>query len=152
MTRFTNADDLRGADFREVSLAGSTFYDVSFAGASFREADFSGARMRGVQLENVDIDGMVDRLVINGVEVAPLLEAELDRRHPGRERLRSEDPDDLRAGWSWLEEQWAATTAAAPRSSSVSGLPLEETLRRPIGKRLAMRLGLRDWRGIQTSW
>jgi len=113
MTRFSNADDLRGADFREVSLAGSTFYDVSFAGASFREADFSGARMRGVQLENVDIDGMVDRLVINGVEVAPLLEAELDRRHPGRERLRSEDPDDLRAGWSWLEEQWAATTAAA---------------------------------------
>jgi len=113
MTSFTNADNLRGADFREVSLAGSQFYDVSFAGASFREADFGGARMIGVQFEDVVIDGLVDGLVINGVEVAPLIEAELDRRHPGRERLRSDDPDDLRAGWSWLEEQWAATTAEA---------------------------------------
>jgi len=113
MTSFTSADTLRGADFREVSLAGSTFYDVSFEGASFRESSFRGARMRGVQLEDVVLDGTVDGLVINGVEVAPLVEGELDRRHPGRERLRSEDPDDLRAGWSWLEQQWAVTMAEA---------------------------------------
>ena len=69
--------------------------------------------MIGVMMMDAVIEGDVAGLVINGVEVAPLVEAELDRRNPGRERLRSHDPDELRAAWAWLEELWAATTAAA---------------------------------------
>lgn len=130
MTSFGNDDDLRGAEFthvrmhgakfREVNLSDATFYDVTFGGATIREAYFGGARLLGVSLENAVIDGDVDGLVVNGIEIAPLVEAELDRQDPGRAQLRSSDPDDLRAGWSWLERTWAATTAEAlthPESS-----------------------------------
>ncbi|HYO20266.1 MAG TPA: DinB family protein [Dermatophilaceae bacterium] len=113
MTRFDRSDDLRGAEFREVSLVDALFDDVSFAGATFREAYFGGARMIGVQLEDVVIDGDITGLVINSIEVEPLIEAELDRRHPGRALLRSKNPDELRAAWTWLEQQWAVTTADA---------------------------------------
>ena len=34
----------------------------------------------GVELVDVDIDGPVENLTINGIDVAPLIEAELDRR------------------------------------------------------------------------
>ena len=130
MTSFGNDDDLRGAEFthvrmhgakfREVNLSDATFYDVTFAGATIREAYFGCARMIGVSFENAVIDGDVDGLVVNGIEMAPLVEAELDRQDPGRAQLRSSDPDDLRSGWSWLERRWAATTAEAlthPESS-----------------------------------
>jgi uncharacterized protein YjbI with pentapeptide repeats len=130
MTSFGSDDDLRGAEFvhvrldgahfREVNLSGSTFYDVSFAGARIREAWFAGARLTGASLEDAVIDGEVEGLVINGVEVGPLIEAELDRTHPGRERLRSHDPDELRAAWDWLEELWADTTAEALRAPETS--------------------------------
>jgi hypothetical protein len=35
--------------------------------------------MTGVLLINADIDGAIDGLVLNGVEVAPLISAELDQ-------------------------------------------------------------------------
>jgi hypothetical protein len=89
---------------------GASFYDVSMAGASFREVDFTGATMRGVALEDVDIDGYIDNVVINGVDVVPLIAAELDRRHPVRVLMRSVDPDDLRRAWAEIETEWAATT------------------------------------------
>jgi hypothetical protein len=37
-----------------------------------------------VELVNVTIDGEIDNLTINGVDVAPLVNAELDRRFPDR--------------------------------------------------------------------
>ena len=123
MTSFGSDDDLRGAtfsrvrlhgaDFRETNFSDSTFYDVSFAGATLREAYFAGARFVGASFEQAVIDGEVEGLVINGIEVGPLVEDELDRLNPGRDLLRSGAPDDLRAAWGWLEQLWAATTAEA---------------------------------------
>ena len=46
---------------------------------------------------------------VNGVDVVPLVEAELNRRFPGRADRRAEDPDGLRAAWATLERTWAAT-------------------------------------------
>ena len=94
-------DDLRGAQLRQVDLRD----------AWFRGADLSRVRMRGVWLFEADIDGDIQGLRIWGVEVAPLLEAELDRRHPERAVLRATDPVDLRAGWSRLQAMWTATIA-----------------------------------------
>jgi hypothetical protein len=45
--------------------------------------------MRGVELVNVTIDGEIYNLTINGVDVVPLVEAELDRRETGRPHRRS---------------------------------------------------------------
>jgi hypothetical protein len=93
------------AEFR-----GARFADCDMSGAEFREVDLTGVRMRGVMMVDADIDGLVRNLVVNGVDVAPLVEAELDRRHPERLLLRSADPDELRRGWAVLESMWKATT------------------------------------------
>ena len=39
----------------------------------------------------------------------PFVEAELNRRFPGRADRRAGDPDGLRAAWAALERTWAAT-------------------------------------------
>src|SRR6478752_1795563 len=46
---------------------------------------------------------------VNGVDVIPFVEAELNRRFPGRADRRAEDPDALRAAWATVERTWAAT-------------------------------------------
>lgn len=46
---------------------------------------------------------------VNDVDVVPLVEAELNRRLPGRADRRAGDPDGLRAAWAALERPWAAT-------------------------------------------
>jgi hypothetical protein len=80
-------------------------------GAWFRECDLSGAHIRGSFLHDVEIDGDIEGLRVNGVEVAPLVEAELDRRHPERVALRAVTADERRAGWATLEAMWAPTMA-----------------------------------------
>ena len=99
MVRFTEADDLAGAEFVGTDLHG----------AWFRESDLSGVRIRGADLTGAELDGDIDGLRINGVEVAPLVEAELDRRYPERAALRARDADSMRAGWAGLEAMWAPT-------------------------------------------
>jgi hypothetical protein len=102
MTKFGPSDDLKGAEFVEVNLRG----------ARFVESDLSGTVMRGIDIQAGDIDapwlGTADAsLTINGVDVVPFIDAELNRRFPGRENRRAADPDGLRAAWAQVEEAWA---------------------------------------------
>jgi hypothetical protein len=58
--------------------------------------------MRGVKVEGTDIDApwLFDGesfLRVNGVDVIPFVEAELNRRFAGRADRRAGDPDGLRA-------------------------------------------------------
>jgi hypothetical protein len=104
MATFTESDDLQGAEF----------VDVDLRGARFVGSDLSGAVMRGAQVDGADIDApwLLSEgasLLVNGVDVAPFVEAELNRRFPGRAEQRAEDPDGLRAAWAALERTWAAT-------------------------------------------
>ena len=85
------------------------FDDEDLTGAEFRECDLSRARLVGVVMQDAEIDGLVTNLVVNGVQVMPYVEAELDRRHPVRLLIRSEEPSDLREAWSQLQADWAAT-------------------------------------------
>lgn len=112
MTEFEN-QDLSGARFHHVYLRDATVRDVSFRGSDFRMVDFSGVRMRGVRLSDVDIDGEVEGLRINGVDVGPLVEAELDRQQPERVRMRPTDPDGFREAWDVLERLWGETVDRA---------------------------------------
>jgi uncharacterized damage-inducible protein DinB len=75
----------------------------------FDGTDLAGAVFRDVDLSGATITGLIGGLTINEVEVEPLITAELDRRHPERILLRSDDPDDLRQGWSLVRDQWTAT-------------------------------------------
>jgi hypothetical protein len=107
VTTYTESDDFRGAHFLDVDMSGSVF----------READLSGVRMHGVLLIGADIDGAINGLRVNGVEVAPLIEAELNRRYPERALLRSTTPQGLRDGWAWMQGIWADTMRRAEAMS-----------------------------------
>ena len=104
MAIFTRSDELRGAEF----------VDADLRGARFVRADLSGVVMRGVDVSGADIDDPFlfkreSSMRVNGIDVVPLIEAELNRRFPGRAGRRAEDPDGLRAAWAGLERTWAAT-------------------------------------------
>ena len=103
-TTFTRSDDLQAAEF----------VDADLRGARFVGADLSGVVMRGVEVRGADIDApwLFDGetyVRVNGVNVIPFVEAELNRRFPGRELRRAGDPDGLRAAWATLERTWEAT-------------------------------------------
>src|SRR6476469_9869214 len=85
------------------------FNDEDLTGAEFRECDLSRARLVGVVMQDAEIDGLVTHLVVNGVEVSAYVEAELDRRHPVRLLIRSDEPADLQEAWRVLRADWAAT-------------------------------------------
>ena len=99
---FTRSDDLSGAEFRDTSLRRARFVG----------ADLSGVVMRGVDVRGTEIDApwLSDDdnvFLLNGVDVVPLVEAELDRRFPGRSERRATGPEGLRAAWAALERAWA---------------------------------------------
>ena len=115
------------------------FDDEDLTGAEFRECDLSRARMVGVVMQDAEIDGLVTNLVVNGVEVMPYVEAELDRRHPVRLLIRSDRPADLRDAWRQLRDDWTMTTErvrSMPVNSEHHGVDGEwsmvETLRHLI--------------------
>jgi hypothetical protein len=85
------------------------FADQDLTEAEFRECVLDRARLIGVVMQDAEIDGLVTNLVVNGVEVTEYVEAQLDRRHPVRLLIRSDDPADLREGWRQLRADWAAT-------------------------------------------
>lgn len=97
--------------FDRGDLSGSEFRLVTLHGTWFRLADLHKARMRGVSLVDAEIDGEIDGLRVNGIEIAPLVEAELDRRHPERAVFHASDPAELEAGWATLAAMWDATVA-----------------------------------------
>jgi hypothetical protein len=97
---------------------GATFIRTSFKGATLRSSDVSGVTMRSVELGGLDVDShdlSFGTLIVNGIDVVPLVEAELDRRFPGRELQRSQTPEGLREGWAAVQSAWQETVAATPR-------------------------------------
>ncbi|WP_299445500.1 DinB family protein [uncultured Phycicoccus sp.] len=116
---------LRDVDAREVDLSGARAQDVLASGLTVRSADLSGSilrdvllvdvRLRGSALQRVEISGEIDGLTVNGIDVGPLVEAELDRRFPDHAAMRPTDAAGFRHAWDVLEELWAGTVARARR-------------------------------------
>jgi uncharacterized damage-inducible protein DinB len=104
---------MRGSTFHEVDLSGARFHGVHLTDTEFRDVMFGRVRMRGVELMDVDITGEISNLTINGVDVAPLVSAELERRHPELARMRPTDPVAFREAWAVLERLWAGTVDRA---------------------------------------
>ena len=97
---------------------GATFVSTSFRGARLRSCDFSGVTMRSVDVGGLDIDShdlFFGSLVVNGVDVVPFVEAELNRQFPGRELQKAQTPEGLRDGWVAVRAAWATTVTNTPR-------------------------------------
>ncbi len=105
--------NLAGARFRQVDLTGAVFEQVHLAGVRFHDVDLSGAKISGASLRDVQIGGDVMHLTVNGIDVGPLIEAELDRRHPERAKLHPTDPAGFREAWAVVEQLWEGTVARA---------------------------------------
>jgi uncharacterized protein YjbI with pentapeptide repeats len=116
MAEFVRAD-LHGSRFERVDLAGAELRAVDLSGAVFRGVDLTGVVMRGVELVNADICGEIVNLTVNGVDIGPLVEAELDRRYPDRATMRPADPAGFGQAWDTVERLWGQTVARARRLS-----------------------------------
>jgi hypothetical protein len=99
------SDELKGAKVRSSDLSG----------IELRSVNLTNARVIDALLVDADVSGNVRGMKVNGVEIAPLVEAELDRRHPERTRLRGKDAAGLRAAFDVVEEFWAETVERARR-------------------------------------
>jgi hypothetical protein len=108
MTNFTK-EDLSGSRFENVYLTDAQFHDVDLSNSSFRSVNLSGVRIRGAALVDIDISGEVENLRVNGVDIVPLVEAELNRRHPDRVKMRPTDADGFREAWDIVERLWQST-------------------------------------------
>jgi DinB superfamily/Pentapeptide repeats (8 copies) len=133
MADFIGAD-LRGSRLERVDLSGAQLRAVDLSGAQLRGVDLSGAVMRGVELVDVDIHGEIENLIINGVDIGPLVEAELNRRYPDRVKMRPSGPAGFREAWEVLGRLWGQTVDRA------RGLP-PELLHESVGS---------EWSFIET--
>ena len=127
MTDFTAQDftgqDLAGSSFRRVNLSGSRFrevhltdsvlHDVDLSRTRVRAAYLDGVRMTGVEVPDLEIYGELGRLVVNGVDVVPLVEAELNRRMPERAQMSPTDVAGFRDAFATLDRLWAGTVEKA---------------------------------------
>lgn len=123
-------EDLRGSQFERTTLAGTRFERVDLSGTQLRSVDLVDARFRdvamrgvvmhgvvmhGVELINVDIHGEIENVTINGVDIGPLVNAELNRRYPERAKMRPTDPAGFREAWDIVERLWGHTVERARR-------------------------------------
>jgi hypothetical protein len=112
MTEFIR-EDLKGSRFEWTDLSGSQFIAASLSGTRIRATDLHNVVMTGVELFNVSIYGEIENVTINGVDVWPLVDAELNRRYPDRAKMRPVDPDGFREAWTTIERLWDGTVERA---------------------------------------
>ena len=96
---------------------GAMFIRTSFQGATLRSCDVSGVTMRSVDVGGLDIDShdlFFASLIVNGVDVVPLVDDELNRQFPGRQLQKAQTPDGLRDGWVAVQAAWQTTVTNTP--------------------------------------
>lgn len=114
-------------------LAGAEFWGADLRGATFRDVDLTGASISHAWLVDVTVDALVDRLVVNGVDVTAYVN-ERDPWYPLRAMLRPAEPSAMRETWLLLQHEWDLTIDAA------RSLP-DEALHRSVGG---------EWSFVQT--
>lgn len=101
-------ETLRDRTFRNRSLRSSRFI-----GCDFGDVVVRGSEVAGMEIESPWLLEGDRGLLVNGVDVVPLVDAELNRRFPGRELRDARDPEGLTAAWAALERTWEATLERA---------------------------------------
>lgn len=119
----------------EGDLSESVFWGANLQRSLFRDADLSSATFFHTLWREVSIDGVIDRLIVNGVDVTDFVNAN-DRWYPLRNRLEPTTADDLRDAWAMLSgelvafrERVAALDPAVTLQSVNGEWSLRDTLR-----------------------
>ena len=95
------------------TLPSSRIEDADFTNARLHAPSFEGAKITDGWFVNADISADIEGLRLNGVVVAPLIQAELERLFPERTKLRATDPAGIADAWSMLDKTWNDTFARA---------------------------------------
>jgi hypothetical protein len=103
-------------DLREV-----TFFGVDLGRATFRDVDLSGARFSHALLVDVAVDGEIDRLVVNGVDVTQYVN-ERDEWFDLRSRVRFTGVDGAQAAWPRFVAAWEEGIERARRAAHLGQL------------------------------
>lgn len=96
-----------------LRVDGMTLVGAHLTNLQVREAALWRVRLRGAYIAEVEIDGQIAGLTVNGVDVGPLIEAELDRRDPLRAKMRPDTVAGFREAWDVVERLWAGTVERA---------------------------------------
>lgn len=110
MATLSQSDGVQRAPLVEVDLRRARLVGPDLSGAVLRAAEVAGADIDAPWL----LDGQ-NVLLVNGVDVVPFVEAELNTRFPGRAQRRAQDPEGLRAAWASVEDAWAGTLERVAR-------------------------------------
>jgi hypothetical protein len=98
------------------AFRGASFTNADLTGAKFRSCDLRQVKIADCWLVEIKVSGLIGDLVINDVDVTGFVEAELDRRHPERARVRAmRSAADCRSTWDTIEHIWSDTVARAER-------------------------------------
>jgi DinB superfamily/Pentapeptide repeats (8 copies) len=111
-------------EFEGQDLSESVFWGVDLTKATLRDVNLTGARMKSVWLVDVEIDGLIEGLVVNGVDVTAYVN-EHDRWYPLRGMLRPTDIAGLHAAHESLAAAWSVTIN---RARSLSDALLHESV------------------------
>ena len=96
-------------------LSGTRFEQVNLSGTRVHGAFFIDTKVTDAWVHSLDLSGNIQSLVVNGVEVAGYVQAELERRHPELGYLDSKDVPGLQRAWAKVQEIAAATLDTARR-------------------------------------
>jgi hypothetical protein len=143
-TRFERVD-LRGATFRGVRLSEASLRHVDLSGVEIRSALLQNARLRGIEMADVEISGELRNVTVNGVEIGPLVDAELNRRMPERVKMRPVDSEGFREGWATIEGLWEGTVTRARTFP-------EEALHREVDNEWSFVQTLRHLNFASAAW
>lgn len=96
---------------------------LDLSNVRFDEVDLTGSRIHGAYLvrtkvtdawvQSLDLSGHIESVIVNGVEVAGFVRAELERRHPELQYLESRDVPGMQRAWAKVQEIAAATIERA---------------------------------------
>ena len=117
--------------FRTKEFEGASFVKASLKGATLRFSDVSGVTMRAVAVDGLVIDSpalFFGTLIVNGVDVVPLVDAELNKQFPGRELQKAQTPEGLREGWAAVQAAWRTTVEDTPPELVDAHVPDEWSL------------------------
>ena len=129
-----------------TSFRGAQFTGADFTGAVFRDCDLRGVKIADSWLTDIDISGLLGKVVVNDVDVAAYVETELDRRNPERIQLREmQTADDYRAMWDTVEQLWSATLERA--RNLPDGVPYER-----VGDEWSLAETLRHLVFVTDAW
>jgi uncharacterized damage-inducible protein DinB len=96
----------------EGDLAGAVFWGAELSGATFRDVNLTGVSISHAWVVDVEIDALVERLVVNGVDVTDYVNQH-DRWAPLRAGLRPTDVAGVRASYAALVAAWDALVERA---------------------------------------